>query len=233
MHGTAEREAEETKAVPHTSQNSQNPMANPIGSVGRVLYPTVATVIAVPLYVLLIGVCAVRQLLDLLFLHLRAATTDVNSTWSAEVDGTVDESRWWLEPIPPPASPHTTGANSSSTTRAGGGCHTEWISVGDLAEAKLICVVFPGNPGNPGFYIDYMQQLWQESNRTMTCLCVGHLGHSVRSDLKAFERYNLTEQNMHKVAVLSLLQQRYPTARFVLAGHGAYVWTDICTRGCY
>ena len=205
-------------------------MARRIGWVGRIVYPLVAAILTVPLFVVWLGAATIRLVLDLVALHFWQIIHQIlpNSYYPVKSDlharvaqgcsggsldrGATPESRWWLDHI---SAPHSSARDPSSTAW----CSTEFISVGELETVPLIFVIFPGNPGNPGFYVDYMAKLHKTSNSMLACVCVSHLGHSVGSALRRGERYHLLDQIQHKVAVLAHLGHQFPQAQFVVAGH--------------
>eukprot|EP00039_Didymoeca_costata_P006857 m.94090 g.94090 ORF g.94090 m.94090 type:complete len:367 (-) comp13426_c0_seq1:1159-2259(-) len=96
---------------------------------------------------------------------------------------------------------------------------TELITVGNPNESNATLVLVPGNPGNPGFYVMFLNKLYSLSGKKLACIAVGHLGHSSVAPSRNDALHDLDTQNQHKAKVLHALQIKYPKASFLLAGH--------------
>lgn len=96
--------------------------------------------------------------------------------------------------------------------------------------APVFFVMLPGNPGAPSCYERFLSVI---ADRTASyeapfhILTIGHAGHTV--DTATSTRYSLSQQLEHKRLILSRILFRYPTAKFILAGHsiGAYMVTEL------
>ncbi|EGD73447.1 hypothetical protein PTSG_05151 [Salpingoeca rosetta] len=87
-------------------------------------------------------------------------------------------------------------------------------------EVAHVLVMIPGNPGHPEFYIDFMSELHDKTRDP--CVIIGHTGHSPTSvSPHLFSHFQQTE---HKLQVMRVLRERYPSARFTLMGHSIGAW---------
>lgn len=102
----------------------------------------------------------------------------------------------------------------------------EWPAEGK-EQADRVVVFFPGNPGTPHFYTDFLGAHHAHSGGRAHVYCIGHSGHSVATVRRPAA--TLRDQLAHKHAALRHVLARHPVdTRVVLGGHsvGAFCAMD-------
>ncbi|KAK7502890.1 hypothetical protein BaRGS_00005839 [Batillaria attramentaria] len=128
-----------------------------------------------------------------------------------------------------------------------GGVETHVLRAGSLPalqsrgeSVRHLFLVIPGNPGIPEYYEQFMQTLWEKSNRQIPVWCVGHAGHVTGPNVNSLgwteivqqpdEAYTLEGQITHKV---NFIKQHVPAdVRLILIGHsiGCYMILNLLPR---
>lgn len=118
------------------------------------------------------------------------------------------------------------------------GVQTEVITEGRWVEESLsetgnkhLVVVIPGNPGIPGFYVDFIKEINSKIPSETPVWVVGHAGHvqppndlavAMPDDSRWKEHYGLTAQLEHKI---QFIKTYVPSdAKLHLVGHSIGCW---------